>query len=171
MVPVFVQDLPQKVPLIVLLWLWLFLLLSRYVALGVVCFWTMSSSSFVPNIPCTMFLPISLHGISVSSFSFFSKLVLHPSSLCVFTVLVWCPWLLFGLVVSFLVWFLVSILSGLGTSSCSTGPIIPLFNVSTFLISVLSILLVSPVVMGNPLGLSSQLYARLFPLLRCRFLL
>ena len=66
---------------------------------------------------------------------------------------------------------LVSILSGLGTSSCSTGPIIPLFNVSTFLISVLSILLVSPVVMGNPLGLSSQLYARLFPLLRCRFLL
>ena len=32
----------------------------------------------------SMFLPISLHGISVSSFNLFSQLALHPGSLCVF---------------------------------------------------------------------------------------
>ena len=40
-------------------------------------------SFFVP-IPCAMFLPISLHGMSVSSFNLFSQLALHPGSLCVF---------------------------------------------------------------------------------------
>ena len=41
--------------------------------------------SFFVSIPSAMFLPISLHGISVSSFSLFSQLALHPSSLCVFS--------------------------------------------------------------------------------------
>ena len=55
----------------------------RYVALCSMFLNQELVSFFVP-IPCAMFLPISLHGISVSSFNLFSQLALHPGSLCVF---------------------------------------------------------------------------------------
>ena len=136
--------------------------------------------SFFVSIPSAMFLPISLHGISVSSFSLFSQLALHPSSLCVFSanisVMCWCPWLLFGLVVSFLVCFLVSIL--LGSGSC----ILPV-SLTLLLLSMLPYFSYFCFVYFS--GFSScyagesswaelsymYFYLLLFPLLRCRFLL
>ena len=92
-------------------------------------------SFFVP-IPCAMFLPISLHGISVSSFNLFSQLALHPGSLCVFNASVMSLTLtvIWSIVVSFLVYFLVSILLGSGSCILPVPVYIPPFHVATFLI-------------------------------------
>ena len=120
----------------------------------------MSSCLFCPYPVCYVSADFSPR-----DFCLYIVLVCFPSSFCilvpcVFWELLWCPWLLFGLVVSFLVCFLMSILLGLWVVVFFLCPV-PFFSfvvsMSQALFLFLFCLYLFPFDMKNPPGLSSQL--------------